>query len=98
MEVHILSRDFSQSSINFFYCLIFIISNVIYIPLDSPRSSPMSDTHSCGQLGLFDTVSGTAINLGNRGSGSRVSGLAKEACVEPQPGLIKVSFALKNFH
>ena len=51
----------------------------------------MSDTHSCSQLGLFDTVSGTAINLGNRGSGSRVSGLAKEACVEPQPGLIKVS-------
>ena len=58
--------------------------------LESPRSSPMSDTHSCSQLGLFDTVSGTAINLGNRGSGSRVSGLAKEACVEPQPGLIKV--------
>ena len=51
----------------------------------------MSDTHSCSQLGLFDTVSGTAINLGNRGSGSRVSGLAKEACVEPQPGLIKVN-------
>ena len=58
--------------------------------LDSPRSSPMSDTHSCSQIGLFDSVSGTAINLGNRGSGSRVSGLAKEACVEPQPGLIKV--------
>ena len=56
----------------------------------------MSDAHSCSQLGLFDTVSGTAINLGNRGSGSRVSGLVKEACVEPQPGLIKVSFISKN--
>ena len=54
----------------------------------------MSDTHSCSQLGLFDTVSGTAINLGTRGSGSRVSGLAKEACVEPQPGLIKVKISI----
>ena len=58
----------------------------------------MSDTHSCSQLGLFDTVSGTAINLGARGSGSRISGLAKEACVEPQPGLIKVkSYILLEF-
>lgn len=54
----------------------------------------MSDTHSASQLGLFDSVSGTAINLGNRGSGSRISGLAKEACVEPQPGLIKVNHNL----
>ena len=51
----------------------------------------MSDTCSGSQLGLFDSVSGTAINLGNRGSGSRISGLAKEAFVEPQPGLIKVN-------
>ena len=51
----------------------------------------MSDAHSTSQICLFDSVSGTAINLGNRGSGSRISGLAKEACVEPQPGLIKVN-------
>ena len=63
----------------------------------------MSDTHSGSQLGLFDCVSGTAISLGcNHGPGVRdglklggdsrreISSLAKEACVEPQPGLIKV--------
>ena len=64
--------------------MIFIFKDCLL--LDSARNSPMSDSHSTSQLGLFDTVSGTAISLGTR----KVSGLAKEACVEPQPGLIKV--------
>jgi hypothetical protein len=47
---------------------------------DSARNSPMSDHSS-----LFDSVSGTAINLG-RGSyhhPQRISSLAKEAILQP---------------
>ncbi len=63
--------------------------------LDSPESSrhsPLSDHSS-----LYDSVSGTAINLGSRvvpislhGSNQRISSLAKEAR-DLQPGLTKDS-------
>ena len=68
--------------------------------LESSRHSPLSD-----QSSLFDSVSGTAINLGGRvgtggtpvqlhGSHQRISSLAKEAR-DVQPGLIKDSTMMR---